>query len=668
MAKKKLKFSHQLLIENGRTRIKRLSPLSIPGYLKTAAQATSEAEDALTKALSGHFQRSLDDASNRLMDAEWTPQPANAGVQSALLASQICDVAAWLVDLNRTALPELAAIFMGGAATEMELFRQVLEDRRKTTAEDLAEELNIEMPPGFAFGTPADWMIEAARRAIAEVLEQEYWQEIPRTTREDIRVVIQHAVENGESTDSVARSIVGMTAQNGVAYNWVRAMRVARTEIGNALNAGHVAGMQEIQDETGITMTKVWLSVLGSTTRNTHAALDGIEVGLNDNFILGGHPTPYPSHWGLPAAERINCQCTTVSGFAENGMDGVDDEQVEEAEAPKWDSSTVEEIANNHPELDVIHKKFTSIDNSKQEAKLAEQLLRRTAYMDLEAEYKEARLQEGRVLTAEELEAARVQMREIKARQDAIVKKMAEVAKEVEAARKEQRKQAIEWMSVPPEQQKPLHIQRGTSEFTRRSGKRESTGNYDDSWNRKMKQATTFLKKLVNASDITEDRLSVRGHVLEPQDRAFQRGVFLSDRHLPADERSVRSGVFLPSDEATRVFVHELGHHLEDAIPGVQLRANQFLDYRIAKAGTKNVPMNNYGGGYEVDEIGNEDDFEKTFNTKRQAAYAGKRYPGGSTEIISKAVELLYKDPIGFANRDPEYFKFIIGVLNGTIR
>lgn len=43
------------------------------------------------------------------------------------------------------------------------------------------------------------------------------------------------------------------------------------------------------------------------------------------------------------------------------------------------------------------------------------------------------------------------------------------------------------------------------------------------------------------------------------------------------------------------------------------------------------------------------------------------KYYKGHTEIISMGLELLYDDPIGFAERDPEYFKFLTGILNGDL-
>lgn len=49
------------------------------------------------------------------------------------------------------------------------------------------------------------------------------------------------------------------------------------------------------------------------------------------------------------------------------------------------------------------------------------------------------------------------------------------------------------------------------------------------------------------------------------------------------------------------------------------------------------------------------------------AGYVGKTYANNRTEVFSMGMEQLYKDPINFAEDDPEYFKFIVGVLRGDI-
>lgn len=82
-----------------------------------------------------------------------------------------------------------------------------------------------------------------------------------------------------------------------------------------AMNSGHVMGIRRLQEETGLEMGKEFLSVLGPTTRDTHADADGQTVGVDDDFNIGGHKAPYPGHPSLPVSERANCQCSVVSTF-----------------------------------------------------------------------------------------------------------------------------------------------------------------------------------------------------------------------------------------------------------------------------------------------------------------------------------------------------------------
>ena len=68
-----------------------------------------------------------------------------------------------------------------------------------------------------------------------------------------------------------------------------------------------------------------------------------------------------------------------------------------------------------------------------------------------------------------------------------------------------------------------------------------------------------------------------------------------------------------------------------------------------------------------VHERGRKDRFDAFFD-QREAYYCGKDYGPRATEIISMGLEALYVDAIGFARKDPEYCKFILGVLSGALR
>ena len=64
---------------------------------------------------------------------------------------------------------------------------------------------------------------------------------------------------------------------------------------------------------------------------------------------------------------------------------------------------------------------------------------------------------------------------------------------------------------------------------------------------------------------------------------------------------------------------------------------------------------------------GRKDDFDRYFEGP-DAYYVGRKYPNGSTEIISKGLEVMYNDPTGFAKADPDYFDFIVDILAGKIQ
>jgi hypothetical protein len=43
----------------------------------------------------------------------------------------------------------------------------------------------------------------------------------------------------------------------------------------------------------------------------------------------------------------------------------------------------------------------------------------------------------------------------------------------------------------------------------------------------------------------------------------------------------------------------------------------------------------------------------------------GKDYGGRATEIVSMGIQLLFNDPVSFAESDPDYFEFMLRSLRG---
>jgi hypothetical protein len=215
--------------------------------------------------------------------------------------------------------PPIGRAMVTGGLSELALLRRRLGSRaragRKSTASELLEELGLDLPGGadglgFALDVP-EWLIEKIGTELDETFAVDFWADVNATTRNAIKAVLDDGLSEGRSVRDMARAIRDM----GEGYTRWRATAVARTEAGRALNAGHDMSIQGTADEIGLAMGKTWLSVLGSTTRPSHAALDGVTVPTDGLFALGGVEVPYPGHRDLPAEESINCQCTLTSAI-----------------------------------------------------------------------------------------------------------------------------------------------------------------------------------------------------------------------------------------------------------------------------------------------------------------------------------------------------------------
>ena len=196
---------------------------------------------------------------------------------------------------------------LDGARAELHWLKQ-----SKTTAEDIARRLDIDIPPGVAIHQYPDWLLDRIAATLTETFQQPFWERVNQTTRDQIERVMDEGLLEGYSVRRIARNVEAL----GGAYTRYRAVKVARTESSRALNSGHATAIEGIRDETGLPIGKEWVSVLGTTTRETHAAADGQQVQAGEYFTVGGYDCRFPSDYMLPPHEAINCQCTVISTLA----------------------------------------------------------------------------------------------------------------------------------------------------------------------------------------------------------------------------------------------------------------------------------------------------------------------------------------------------------------
>lgn len=97
----------------------------------------------------------------------------------------------------------------------------------------------------------------------------------------------------------------------------LRGETIARTETLASLNAGKEEGIRQLIDSGKVqrsAVKKVWRATGDDRTRDSHAALNGAEAGIDEAFVspLTGARMMFPmdASQGAPASEIIGCRCT----------------------------------------------------------------------------------------------------------------------------------------------------------------------------------------------------------------------------------------------------------------------------------------------------------------------------------------------------------------------
>jgi hypothetical protein len=244
----------------------------------------------------------------------------------------VSDHSRWKRDLIDSIMPFVALKMAEAATAEFLLYGvdiRVLESKKSTASEYLenydgdpsalnemmlAAGASLPISIGVWTELPESFK-QSIATAVSESFSQDYWNEISKTTTEDISRILTEGLQEGESIRTMASKLT--ETLGGSAYAKMRATRIARTESANALNAGRSASMQRLQQDLGpqVPMKRTWMSVLAANTRDSHANLDGVPEDADGLWFLGGMRVPYPGHWSLPPGEKCNCLCTLIMEF-----------------------------------------------------------------------------------------------------------------------------------------------------------------------------------------------------------------------------------------------------------------------------------------------------------------------------------------------------------------
>lgn len=131
---------------------------------------------------------------------------------------------------------------------------------------------------------------------------------VSKTTKKNIRNIIEYGMNNGQSNAEIAKEIYSLEAIT----TKFRAARIARTET-------HTAAMRaetETIIETGIATLKIWSAAMDERTRDSHVNADEYykdnPIEIEEAFVVGDSMLMYPGDADGSAAEIINCRCVPL--------------------------------------------------------------------------------------------------------------------------------------------------------------------------------------------------------------------------------------------------------------------------------------------------------------------------------------------------------------------
>jgi len=140
----------------------------------------------------------------------------------------------------------------------------------------------------------------------------------------DLRAYLNRQRRDKRFDRSIAKAIKTGTAvpkdiqaKAAVAYERkllaLRGETIGRTEAMTSLHAAQQEALRQAVDTGQVSanqIRRVWSATGDARTRDTHHALDGQSVGLEESFVSpSGARLRYPGDPSAPAADRCNCRC-----------------------------------------------------------------------------------------------------------------------------------------------------------------------------------------------------------------------------------------------------------------------------------------------------------------------------------------------------------------------
>lgn len=153
----------------------------------------------------------------------------------------------------------------------------------------------------------------------------------------DVHGIVRQGLEQGDTYTTMAKNV---KKKFGKEVN--KELFLVRTEARRIQEFTKFETMKEVDKQ--VELVKVWRTMQDEAVRDTHQAMEGVEVGMNDEFVLpSGATCLTPTGTGLPE-EDCNCRCFIEYKVANDEAKVNDETEVEEDITENQGKYTKEEL------------------------------------------------------------------------------------------------------------------------------------------------------------------------------------------------------------------------------------------------------------------------------------------------------------------------------------
>lgn len=151
---------------------------------------------------------------------------------------------------------------------------------------------------------------DSIHRALTNRISGLAWTERMGVNRTEAVVQIRQSIARGLIQGEPYKDMANRIGER-LEVDMNKSLRIARTEGHRVVEESNYDSLKHAEEE-GVIAKKMWVASIDSSTRDSHADLDGEKVGIDEPFSNG---LMYPGEASGEPEEIINCRCTTVTVF-----------------------------------------------------------------------------------------------------------------------------------------------------------------------------------------------------------------------------------------------------------------------------------------------------------------------------------------------------------------